>query len=88
MPGDDGRFTPVMAMVNKKQVSIADGTVFPEQYADESRLRYGVFDPAAGGDFRVEDIKPYLWPKWDEPSYRTRLKQSYSKVAEVYGSIK
>lgn len=166
--GDDGQFLPVMVLVNKKQLSIADGTVFPDLYADESRLRYGIFDPAdsrydslahwyldetgrkvfirlpwmllnvsdpssrqvlhdvrtgiapdgrdrisaertegmlfyaaavrdgrvldyqpaANGGFRIEGIKPYLWPKWDGPSYRTRLKQSYGKVTEVFGSIK
>lgn len=76
----------LMAMVNKKQVSIADGTVFPEQYADERRLRYGVFDPAAGDFDSLAHW--YLDETGDEPSYRMRLKQSYGRVAEVYGSIK
>lgn len=165
--GNDDRFVPVRPLVNRKQVSKADGTVFPDLYADESLLRHGVFDPAdsgydslahwyldktgkklhirlpwmllnvsdpssnmvlhdpgpfigsggrdmikavksdgmlfyaaliraggvldyqpaGSGGFRIEDVKPYLWKGWDTPSYRARLKQSYAKVTEVFGSI-
>lgn len=165
--GDDGVFMPVRALVNRRQLSRSDGTVYPELYADESVLHYGAFDPAgarydslahwyvddsgrkvyirlpwlllnvsdpsshrvlhddrplsppvdrnkvlvkktegflfyaatsragalldfqpaAGEAFRT-DIKTYLWSGWENPSYRTRLKQSYAKVSEVFGAIR
>lgn len=46
-PGKDPSFIPVRPLVNRRQVSLQDGTIYPEIYADESKLHYGNFDPAS-----------------------------------------
>ena len=42
---DDTEFEAIEILVNRRQVSADNGTVFPEIYSDESALNYGVFNP-------------------------------------------
>ncbi len=45
------------------------------------------FKPGGSGGFR-SDTRRFTWPVWDQPTYRERLKQSYSEVTGLYGGIK
>lgn len=46
------------------------------------------YQPSGGGKFLSREVNPYLWKGWDKPAYRTRLKQSYAAVAELFAGIK
>lgn len=47
-PAVDPRFEHCVYLINREQVSLADGRVFPALYTDQSVLRYGDFNPESG----------------------------------------
>lgn len=61
-----------------------DGVVVTAVLLDaRSRAPQGVFP--GGGAFTPP--KPYLWPAWEEPQWRERLKDSYPLVRQCFGKL-
>jgi len=80
----DKRTTILPETRDEVQTEKTDGFLF---YVVTSRAGILLdYQPVDGNIFRT-DITPYLWPEWDNPSYRTRLKQSYAKIANLFSSI-
>ncbi|MDF2724587.1 MAG: hypothetical protein K0Q59_4262, partial [Paenibacillus sp.] len=46
------------------------------------------FPRLTGGQLAAQQMKTYTWPVWETPTYHERLKQSYYRMKETFGSIR